>query len=99
MYGRNGVPSARVQLNPNGGQPEINTPPTTRAILFSSLKSTPIFSKLRQALNARITPQALFIKGEPLEMRYQRQSSYSDRANQEIRIIELPKRYMNNGQN
>lgn len=93
MYGSYGVPSARVQLNPNGGQLATGTPPTTRSILFSNLKSIPIFSKLRQSLNARVTPQALFIKGEPLEMRYQRQSSYSDRAKQEIRLIELPERY------
>ena len=93
MYGSFNVPNAREQLNPRAGIPQTNTPPTTKAINMSSLKSLPIFSKIREALNRRIVPQALYIKGEPLEMRYQRQSSYSDRIKNEIRIIEIPERY------
>ena len=93
MYGTNGVPNAREQLNPRGGIPSLNTPPTTKLINVSKLKSLPIFSKIRYALNSRIVPQALYIKGEPLELRYQPQSSYSDRVKTEIRIIEIPERY------
>lgn len=97
MYGSRNVPTARVQLNSPYGIAIDNTPPTTQAINFSSLKSLPIFSKLRESLNRRIIPQALFIKGAPLEMRYQRQSSYSDRLDTELRQIELPTRYRKNG--
>ena len=93
MYGTRGVPNAREQLNPREGIAGLNTPPTTQLINFSKLKSLPIFSKIRYALNRRTIPQALYIKGEPLEMRYQRQSSYSDRVKTEIRIIEIPERY------
>lgn len=93
MYGRRSIPIFVEQLNPETGIPSQNTPPTTAAIERSSLKSIPIFSQIRYMLNRRTVPQALFIKGSPLELRYQKQSTFSDRVNTEIRLIDLPAKY------
>ena len=94
MYGRNNKPPiAYEELNSIYGNKATNTPPTTKAIKESKIKSLPIYSKIRSVLNRRTIPNYLTIQSTSINTKIQSVSNEIIRNKNDITIIETPKKY------